>query len=90
MYLTNQGSRKFLICGKSGGIGRPNADEVNSLCDPIAEREPSSKLKIAKKSLFSCIYAKNVVILQPNLRWRGMSCGKCFAIGSSLGRFLTY
>ena len=39
MYLTNQGSRKFLICGKSGGIGRPNADEVNSQCDPIAERE---------------------------------------------------
>ena len=25
--------------GKSGGIGRPNADGVSSQCDPIAERE---------------------------------------------------
>ena len=46
--------------------------------------------KITLKAIFICIYEKNVVILWPNLRWRGMSCGKCFAIGSSLGRFLTY
>ena len=49
MYLTNQGSRKFLICGKSGGIGRPNADEVNSQCDPIAEREAVLYTKNSEK-----------------------------------------
>ena len=52
MHLTNQGSRKFLICGKSGGIGRPNADEVNSQCDPIAEREAILYTKNSEKNRY--------------------------------------
>ena len=50
----------------------------------LPNAKPSSKLKIAKKSLFSCIYAKNVVILQPKVQRRGLEGGKCLLSESQI------
>ena len=53
-----RGPRKFVICGESGGIGRPNNDVVVGQCDPIAERERQvSSVKSMRFVLCKVVYS---------------------------------
>ena len=51
-----QGSRKFRICGKSGGTCRPSIKRSGiDLCDLVAERDTGG-WDVMSRSLFVCKY----------------------------------